>query len=76
VGKRLTVSPRAWRESCTCPGAEQERRRLDEAGVEFPEFSEMWDDARRQSRASIEAFESVQTRAAGKSRDEITLTIS
>jgi hypothetical protein len=44
--------------------------------VEFPEFSEMWDDARRQSRASIEAFESAQTRAAGKSRDEITLTIS
>jgi hypothetical protein len=71
VGKRMTVSPRAWRESCTCPGAEQERRRLDEAGVEFPEFSETWDDARRRSRARKEAFESARARAAGKSRDEI-----
>jgi len=71
VGKRLTVPPRAWRESCTCPGAGQERRRLDEAGVEFPEFGEMWDDARRRSRARKEAFESARARAAGKSRDEI-----
>lgn len=71
VGKRLTVSPRAWRESCTCPGADQERLRLDEAGIEFPEFSEMWEDARRQSRARKEAFESARARAAGKSRNEI-----
>lgn len=70
-GKRLTVSPRAWRESCTCPGAEQERRRLDEAGVEFPEFGEMWDDARRRTGVRKEAFESARARAAGKSRDEI-----
>jgi len=71
VGKQLTVSPRVWRESCTCPGAEQERRRLDETGVEFPEFSEMRDDARHQSRGRKEAFESARARAAGKSRDEI-----
>ena len=31
----------------------------------------MWDDARRQSRARKEAFESARARAAGKSRDEI-----
>jgi hypothetical protein len=69
--RRLTVPPRAWRESCTCPGAEQERRRLDDDGVEFPEFGEMWDDARRRSRARKEAFESARARAAGKSRPEI-----
>jgi hypothetical protein len=39
--------------------------------VEFPEFSETWDDARRRSRARKEAFESARARAAGKSRDEI-----
>jgi hypothetical protein len=70
-GKRMTVRPEAWRESCTCPGAEQERRRLDEAGVEFPDFGRMREDARRRSRARQEAFESARARAAGKSRDQI-----
>jgi hypothetical protein len=71
LGSRLTVPVKTWRESCTCPGAEQQRRHLDEAGVEFPEFGEMWDDARRRSRARREAFESARAQAAGKSRDEI-----
>jgi hypothetical protein len=70
-GKRLTVPPEVWRESCTCPGAGQERRRLDEAGVEFPDFGKMREDARRRSRARKEAFESARARAAGKGRDEI-----
>ncbi len=70
-GKRLTVPPEVWRESCTCPGAEQERRRLDEAGVEFPSFAKMSQDARHRSRARREAFESARAQAAGKSRDEI-----
>ena len=70
-GKRLTVPPEAWRQSCTCPGAEQERRRLDEAGVELPDLGKMREDARRRSRASKEAFESARARAAGKGRDEI-----
>src|SRR5215472_3573822 len=70
-GKRMTVRPEAWRESCTCPGAGQERRRLDQAGVAFPDFGKSWEDARRRSRARKEAFESARARAAGKSRDEI-----
>jgi hypothetical protein len=65
------VPPNVWRESCTCPGAEQERRRLDEAGVEFPDFGKMRADARRRARARKEAFESARVRAAGKGRDEI-----
>jgi hypothetical protein len=70
-GKRLTVSPQVWRESCTCPGADDARRRLDESGAEFPDFSGMWEDRRRQSRARREACEATRARAAGKSRDEI-----
>jgi hypothetical protein len=67
----MTVPPKAWRESCTCPGAEQARRRLDEAGTEFPDFGEMLQDSQHRSRARKEAFESARARAAGKSRDEI-----
>jgi len=67
----MTVRPQAWRESCTCPGAEQERRRLDEDGVEFPDFGKMRAEARRRSRARKEAFESARALAAGKTRDEI-----
>ncbi len=70
-GKRMTVRPEAWRESCTCPGAEQERRRLDEDSIEFPDFGKSLEDARRRSRARKEAFESARARAAGKSQDEI-----
>jgi hypothetical protein len=36
TGSRMAVPFRAWRESCSCAGAEQERQRLD--GVEFPGF--------------------------------------
>ena len=39
--------------------------------MEFPEFTETWDDARRRSRARKEAFESARARAAGQGRDEI-----
>ncbi len=70
-GERMTVPLRTWRESCTCPGAERERRRLDENGVAFPEFGEMWEDAQRRSRARKEAFQAARAQAAGKGRDEI-----
>src|SRR5271154_6667834 len=70
-GNRLTVPPKAWRESCTCPGAEAERRRLDEAGLEFRDFAEVRGEARQRSRARKEAFESARARATGKDRDEI-----
>jgi hypothetical protein len=69
--KRLTVPPEVWRESCTCPGAGQERRRLDEAGVELPDFGKIREDAQSRSHARKEAFESARARAAGKDRDEI-----
>jgi hypothetical protein len=71
AGKRITVPPQAWRQSCTCPGAQQERQRLDEAGVEFPDVAQMREDARHRSGARKEAFETTRARASGKSRDEI-----
>jgi hypothetical protein len=67
----MTVLFRTWRESCTCPGAEQERRRLDETGADLRDFDERLEERRRRSRASREAFEVARARAAGKGRDEI-----
>jgi hypothetical protein len=71
AGRRLAIPPRTWRESCTCPGAEQERHRLDEAGIEFPDFGKVREDSRERSHSSKEAFDSTRARAAGKSQDEI-----
>ena len=45
--KRMTVPFRTWRESCTCPGAEQERRRLDETGADLRDFDERLEERRR-----------------------------
>jgi hypothetical protein len=43
----MTVLFRTWRESCTCPGAEQERRRLDETGADLRDFDERLEERRR-----------------------------
>jgi hypothetical protein len=67
----MTVPLKTWRELCTCPGAEQARRRLDEDGVDFRDFDEMWEHAERRSHARKTAFEATRARAAGKGRDEI-----
>lgn len=44
---------------------------MDEAGVEFPDFSEMREEARRRSQLHKDAFQATRARAAGKSRAEI-----
>jgi hypothetical protein len=67
----MTVLFRTWRELCTCPGAEQERRRLDETGSDLSDFDERLEERRRRSRAYREAFEAARAGAAGKGRDEI-----
>ena len=69
--KRLTVPRKAWYTSCTCPGADDERERLDDAGIEFPDFAELREKAKRRSRAGHEAYEAARARSAGKTRDEI-----
>ena len=70
-GKRMTVPLRTWRDSCTCPGAEQARRRMVQNGADLRDFGERRDDARSRTRARREAFQAAQARAAGKDRAEI-----
>jgi hypothetical protein len=66
-----TVAPAAWRESCTCPGAEAEGRRLEKTGFDFSDSGESWDESRRRSRAWKEAYETVRAQAGGNSHDEL-----
>jgi hypothetical protein len=70
-GKRMTVPFKTWLESCTCPGAEQERRRIADDGVDLRDFDERWQERRRRSGAYREAFQAARGRAAGQGRDEI-----
>jgi hypothetical protein len=68
---RLTVPFRTWRERCTCPGADADRQRLDDAGIDFPDLDELMEERRRQSQASREALQAVRVASGGKTRDEI-----
>jgi hypothetical protein len=68
---RLTVPIKAWRASCTCPGGERERRRQRDAGFDNGDFGELWDQARRRSRARKEAFAATRARASGSTRAQI-----
>lgn len=67
----MAVAFNVWRESCTCPGAEQERIRLDEAGIDYPGFRAQWEQHRRDSEAAREVFQAVRAVARGKTRDEV-----
>jgi hypothetical protein len=57
TGKRTAVPEEEWRESCTCPGTEEELARRDQADGS--------------SRGYIEALDAARARAAGMSREEI-----
>ena len=54
----------AWRSSCTCPGAEQERQAM-------PDFDQLRADARHRADERRAAFEATRTHAGGKSKAEI-----
>lgn len=69
--KRMTVPMKTWYTSCTCRGAEAERQRLDEAGIEVRDFSDVRADVRRQSQARKDAYAAARARAAGRSREQI-----
>lgn len=67
---------KAWRQLCTCPGADQERTRQDAAGEQVADVDlKQWEKDRRaakaRKRASEEALQAVRAAAAGKSREEI-----
>jgi hypothetical protein len=64
----------AWRQSCTCPGAEALRRILDEvAGMPFGvrDFAEMWAESRHEFKSRREAFKAAQASAAGQDRGQL-----
>jgi hypothetical protein len=65
------VQPSRWRESCSCPGAPAERERQAAAGTQPPDFGEIAEQKREQSRLRREATQAVRVRARGKSRDQI-----
>jgi len=67
----MAVPVKMWRESCSCPGAEEERRRQDQAGMEFPDLKEQRDHYKREAESRREAFRAVRVEAAGRSREEI-----
>lgn len=69
--RRLTVSQKTWYTSCTCPGAEVARQRLDDAGRTVRDFDEMQEERQRRRSAGKEAAVAAQARAAGMSREEI-----
>ena len=62
---------KAWYASCTCAGAEAERQRLDDAGIEIRDFAEFREERQRRRRAYAEAADATRARAAGSDRDEI-----
>lgn len=74
VTEKNTVGDLAWRQSCTCPGAEALRRILDEV-VALPfsvrDFAEMWAESRREFKSRREAFRAAQARAARRDREQL-----
>src|SRR3984957_6403063 len=70
-GGRLSVPKKTWGPFCPRPGAEHERRRLAEAGVEIRAAAEIRRDADRLSRPRREACPAARARAAGATRDEV-----
>ena len=68
---RRAVPPRTWQESCTCPGAANERRRLADAGIEFPDLGQLYAEKRHRSQLRREAGQAVRAAAAGRSSGEI-----
>jgi hypothetical protein len=71
---KSTVGDQAWRQSCTCPGAEAMRRMLDEFGTlpfGIRDFREMWAGSRNELQSRREAFKAAQASAAGKDREQL-----
>jgi hypothetical protein len=68
---QATVSAKSWHSSCTCPGADLTRHRIDEAGAEVLDSGELRDKTKRDIQARSEAFRAAQDRAVGRSREEV-----
>ena len=74
TNEKNTVGDQAWRQSCTCPGAEAMRRMLDEFGTPpfgVGDFREMWARSRNELQSRRESFKAAQASAAGKDRGQL-----
>jgi hypothetical protein len=74
TNEKNTVGDLAWRQSCTCPGAEAARRMLDEVVIlpfDVRDFAEMWAESRHEFKSRREAFKAAQASAAGHDRERL-----
>jgi hypothetical protein len=71
TGDRAAVPFQTWDDSCSCPGAAEERGRQAQAGMEFPDFRDHMAQSRRRSESRREAFHEARAKAAGRSREGI-----
>ncbi len=69
ASRLASTTGKKWHDSCTCPGAEAERARWEQAGVDLTE--DLWDLARQRQQARREAFTATKAQAAGKSHEQI-----
>jgi hypothetical protein len=74
TAEKNTVGEQAWRQSCTCPGAEAMRGILDEFGIlpfDVRDYREMWAETRNELQSRREAFNAAQASAAGQDREQL-----
>jgi hypothetical protein len=74
TNEKNTVGDQAWRQSCTCPGADTARRMLDEFGTlpfGIRDFREMWAKSRNELQSRREAFKAAQASATGQDREHL-----
>jgi hypothetical protein len=74
TNEQNTVGDPAWRQSCTCPGAEAIRGIRDQVEtqpVNFSVFRAGWPKYRQESKSRREAFKAAQASAAGLDRERL-----
>jgi hypothetical protein len=74
--RKEAVAVTAWRQRCSCPGAEQARHGQGDPGESLPSLEDWWEttydsESRQRSEARKEAFNAARAVASGKTRDEI-----
>ena len=69
-----TAGDSAWRQLCTCPGAEAIRRMRDELEIQrfdSSDFRDGWAKYRRESQSRRQAFKAALDSAAGPDREQL-----
>jgi hypothetical protein len=74
TNEKNTVGDPAWRQSCTCPGAEAIREIRDQFETQLVNVSDFragWARYRRESKSRREAFRAAQVGAPGVDREQL-----